>query len=406
MRSLTFTSAAVLITPSSDSTCAHNKPSTLSNNVTSKHPKTPSIRKPLPAGNTLVRNNILFKRPLSTPLKPIDPLLSAKTLSLLNKSIRNSLSASTIAGYSLALSRFLDFCNQENIPPELRFPANEFVLSAFAASNAGLLSGNTVCKYISALKAWHVLHDVEWKGGSRLNFVLNGVKNLTPLSSRRLPRPPVNIKMLSSLIIKLDRHDPLDAAVAAAASVAFWGQCRLGELMASSRTDASTSSRPSRRDLSTKSPYRHSSSYALFLPQTKTKRRGDSITLVSQIGSSDPLSLLRNHLQVNDLPPSSPLFAYLTSHGSYSLTKRQFIDRCNDIWSKLGYPHTTGHSFRIGGTTELLLSGVPPDVVKTMGRWSSDSFLRYWRSLEDLAPLYAKNVQRSNHSRSPLALNA
>ncbi|KIK74200.1 hypothetical protein PAXRUDRAFT_176435 [Paxillus rubicundulus Ve08.2h10] len=33
-----------------------------------------------------------------------------------------------------------------------------------------------------------------------------------------------------------------------------------------------------------------------------------------------------------------------------------------------------GHSFQIGGTTELLVTGVPPDVIKVLGWWSSDAF--------------------------------
>jgi hypothetical protein len=390
MRSLTSTSAAILYHPP-DITRSCNDPSLLANSSSKKHPKTIPLKSFPTKAQT--RRSLLFKPPL--PPSSINLSLSAKTLNLLDKTLQNSLSASTISGYSLALTRFLKFCNLENIPLELRFPANEFVLCAFAASNAGQVSGNTVCKYISALKAWHILHDVDWKGGLRLNFILNGVKNLTPLSSRRPPRPPVNITMLLSLIDALNLCDPLDATVAAAASVAFWGQCHLGKLLSSSRTDSSTSSRPSRQNLSTKSPYQQSSSYTLFLPQTKTKRHGESVTLVSQLGSSDPLHLLQNHLQVNHLGSSFPLFAYKTPHGSHILTKRQFIIRCNNVWSKLGYPHTTGHCFRIGGTTELLLSGVPPDVVKAMGRWSSDSFLRYWRSLEDLAPRYAKNLHRS-----------
>ena len=64
----------------------------------------------------------------------------------------------------------------------------------------------------------------------------------------------------------------------------------------------------------------------------------------------------------------------------------------DEIWGSAGYPRLTGHSFRIGGTTELLLNGVPTDVVKAMGRWSSDAFLRYWRSLEELAPQYVENL--------------
>ncbi|KAF8573516.1 hypothetical protein K439DRAFT_1250648, partial [Ramaria rubella] len=63
------------------------------------------------------------------------------------------------------------------------------------------------------------------------------------------------------------------------------------------------------------------------------------------------------------------------------LTCSAFLNRCNQIWTAQGYPRSTGHSFRIGGTMELLLTGVHPDVVKAMGQWSSDSFLVYWRSL-------------------------
>ncbi|KAF9218783.1 hypothetical protein BS17DRAFT_642718, partial [Gyrodon lividus] len=61
------------------------------------------------------------------------------------------------------------------------------------------------------------------------------------------------------------------------------------------------------------------------------------------------------------------------------LTQKKFLARCNSIWTSKGIPVSAGHSFRIGGTTELLLAGVPPDIVKALGRWSSDAFLCYWR---------------------------
>ncbi|KIK32047.1 hypothetical protein CY34DRAFT_40586, partial [Suillus luteus UH-Slu-Lm8-n1] len=69
------------------------------------------------------------------------------------------------------------------------------------------------------------------------------------------------------------------------------------------------------------------------------------------------------------------------------LTKRKFLLVCNSVWGAHGLPRISGHCFRIGGTTELLLRNVPPHIVKVMGRWSSDSFLRYWRNLEHIAPL-------------------
>jgi hypothetical protein len=47
----------------------------------------------------------------------------------------------------------------------------------------------------------------------------------------------------------------------------------------------------------------------------------------------------------------------------------------------------------------LLIAGTPPDVVKATGRWSSESFLRYWRSLDALAPRYIRNLHIFRHRR-------
>jgi hypothetical protein len=65
-----------------------------------------------------------------------------------------------------------------------------------------------------------------------------------------------------------------------------------------------------------------------------------------------------------------------------------------------GISRITGHSFRIGGTTELLRRGVPPDVVKMAGRWSSDSFLRYWRKKEDILPQHVEDIVISHRPRA------
>lgn len=68
------------------------------------------------------------------------------------------------------------------------------------------------------------------------------------------------------------------------------------------------------------------------------------------------------------------------------LTKSCFLWCCNEIWHPLGYPHTTSYCFRIGSTTEHLIAGTPPDVIKATVHWSSNSFIQYWRSLNDIAP--------------------
>ena len=200
--------------------------------------------------------------------------------------------------------------------------------------------------------------------------MLNGVDNLSPSSSRCSPRPPINLKMLKQLVSCLDLGSPLDAAVAACTVVAFWGQCQLG---------LSSTPLPLRSDLR-KPVQGNSQSYTLHFPRTKTHCRGEEIALVSQHNPIDPISLLNNHLLVNPIPLNEPIFSFSSPSKLLILMKPVFLQQCNVIWCSFSYPHTTGHCFHIGGTTELLISGVSPEVVKATGRWSSDSFFRYWRS--------------------------
>lgn len=222
-------------------------------------------------------------------------------------------------------------------------------------------------------------------------------RNLAPESSKRRPRPPINAAMLRALFDGLDFKSPRDVAVFAAACVAFWGQCRLGEILPLSSTKAACAYRPTRAHVSRS--HRNSRSTKLRLPRTKTHVSGEDVVLVAQNNPIDPEVALNTHLKVNQLPNSVPLFAYRTQTGFRILTRAKFLERCNAIWKAAGYPRTTGHSFRIGGTTELLLAGVAPDVVKAMGRWSSDAFHKYWRSLEDLVPLHASNIDFRSSSR-------
>jgi hypothetical protein len=352
------------------------------------HPYHPDAR--LPANVLLTPPSPSFNSPSHR--------FSSQIQNSITQALENGWAKSTLAGYSQHVTHFLAFCKQEEVPAALQFPADEFVLCAYAASDAGRVSASTIQNRLSGLKAWHNAHGATWNGGLRLQVVINGAKNLAPSSSKKPPRPPITVAMLQRLFDGLDLTKPLDAAVAACALLAFWGQCRLGELLSTSALDLSTTSKPAR------SHFNHSTrsigSHTLALPRTKTNRNGEKVVLVPRSDSLDPISHVRSHLATSTLPSNLPLLAYSTPSGPRMLTKATFLARCNQVWMASGYPRTTGHSFRIGGTTELLTSGVPPDVVKSMGRWSSDSFLRYWRDLETIAPLHARNAYRKKPGRS------
>jgi hypothetical protein len=316
--------------------------------------------------------------------------LSSQAKEQVTRAIQDGWANTTLRRYTGTIKQFIHFCDTERVPDHLRFPSDEFVLCAFAASSLGKHAGGTPRSRISALKAWHLAHNAEWKGSARLQFVLNGVHNRAPNSSRRPPRPPVSARMLSQLVETLDLNSPMDAAIAACAATAFWGQCRLGELLPVSSSPFLAPPLPTRSDF--KRSLRDPRSCILFLPCTKTHRHGQEIVLVDQHPPINPITLLKNHFRVNNIRGNVPIFSFHSPDGFVLLHKNLFLRRCNTIWSILGYPKTTGHCFRIGGTTELLAAGVPPDIVRTTGRWSSESFLRYWRSLDIIAPRHIRNI--------------
>lgn len=320
---------------------------------------------------------------------------------MVNIALGRAWADSTLEKYRNSLSHFHAFCDKEHVPSSLRLPASEFLLCAFAASSAGVLAGSTVSGKLAAVRAWHIINNKDYKGGTRLSYVIKGVENMAPGSSSLPPRQPITADMLRLLYEHLDMTNPFDASVYAAAVVGFWCQCRLGEILSSTERSFDPRFVPCVSNL--RLPCTSAGSRILHLPWTKVAgHKGEDCFVGRQHGRTDPIAALDHQMLVNAPSHGEPLFCYsIASGGRLALTRRKFMKRCNEIWGRFGLPRSTGHSFRIGGTTELLLAGVPPDVVRMMGRWSSDAFLRYWCSLDLIAPLHAELLHCPN-PRKPL----
>jgi hypothetical protein len=112
-----------------------------------------------------------------------------------------------------------------------------------------------------------------------------------------------------------------------------------------------------------------------------------------------PVAALKNHITVNNsIPGSFALFAYKTNSGEpKNLTKQEFLSFVTNIWSAARLAHVLGHSFRIGGAVELLLAGVPPEVVAAIGGWTSLAFLLYWRHMEEILPMSTSKAYNKSH---------
>ncbi|KZW01022.1 DNA breaking-rejoining enzyme [Exidia glandulosa HHB12029] len=297
-----------------------------------------------------------------------------------------ALARGTTTNYEAGLRHFEAWCRSERVPFSREVAVSEPIACAYAASQAGWCAGGTARSRLAALKFWHERQGLPWVSSARLTRILKSVQLAAPPSSRKDARPPVTEAMLDEALHALDPVRPFDVCVAAAMLTMFWCQLRGGEIVSNSRTYDFTAL-PSVKCLRLRHDAGGDASRmtsALWLPRTKTDREGVWIWIAKHW--NDPSHAIRDHIARSKLRPDDPLFAYRhdTSNMLVALTKAAFIGRLNEIWEPLRIPRITIHSFRIGGTTALLRAGVDPEVVKVAGRWKSDSFLRYWRALDNI----------------------
>ncbi|KAJ3710039.1 hypothetical protein C8R42DRAFT_649027 [Lentinula raphanica] len=250
---------------------------------------------------------------------------------------------------------FLLFATKRGLGPQDVSPPTEQLICEFAVLFAGKVAGATARTYISAVKKWVIRRGLAWKGGPRLDQ---------------------------------EGDEGFRRCRNAAAVLLFFGQMRAIEALPhSSSINAYPTFLPRVRDLAEPNG---NGARVLHLPKTKTQQvRGEKVVVTPNRMEVDPVRALRKHLEANKLGPGDPLFAFRNKDGGLDVLLRSaFLRTCNETWSTHGIPRITGHCFRIGGTTHYLLAGISPDVVKTLGRWRSDAFLRYWRNLDQLATIH------------------
>ncbi|CAD6901931.1 unnamed protein product, partial [Tilletia laevis] len=285
----------------------------------------------------------------------------------------------TLEGYGCGVNRFVSWCVARGVPERERRPASEDLLCRFIASLAGTVTGQYIGKIISAIGAWHKMHGAPWtfQPGSRLSLVLRGAVNVTPASLRRPRRAPYTPEHLRALFAHLDLNEPKDAAVWACALTAFWALARIGEVTTPTQKDFNTAVHVTRAGFvdGGEGPG------ALSLPWTKTTRSaGATISLHRHAHDLCPVAAVRAHFLVNPAPSHAALFAYRQRGRIVPLSRSVLLTRLSVAAKAAGVPVLHGHSFRIGGCTELLLRGTAIEDVKAHGRWRSDAWTTYVRN--------------------------
>lgn len=283
--------------------------------------------------------------------------------------------------YGAGLLVFHVFCDERNIPEAQRCPIDTQTLLNFVSSCAGSYSGKTLANYVYAIKAWHTLHGQAWNiQQDELKAMLDGASELMPNSSKHSKREPFTVKFILEIRKHLNLSAPLDASVFACLTSTFYALCRTGELTVKSLKVFDSVKHVKRSNVEMDVEDRNERKVTrIFLPRMKVAVAGEEVCWAQQQDLSDPKNALLNHFSVNDPSQDSHLFAWRHKNGMRPLTRFEFWKRISGIVKRAKLGDLKGHGLRIGGTLEYLLRGVPFDVVKTMGRWSSEAFTIYLR---------------------------
>ncbi|KAJ7455407.1 hypothetical protein FB451DRAFT_1277716 [Mycena latifolia] len=271
-------------------------------------------------------------------------------------------------------------------------PASRLLLAAFVADAIGTCTGSCIRNWLSGLHLWHTYNDAPWHGDEGWLPELRKSAEKAGVSFKRPPRGPITRAHLRAFRASLDISSPFGAAAWSVALAGFWGCRRLGELLIRSAAKFSPLRDTCRSTRVSRSLTGGRAVRGIHLVWTKTTQTLGGECFLTQVRGVDadlcPVAAFDNHERVNhDPPPDTPLFAYRSPSGWAHLTKDVFLRASSTVFKTAQLDLVFGHSYRIGGSLELLSAGVAPEVIMKLGGWTSLCFLIYWRRLEQILPL-------------------
>ncbi|KAF9007756.1 hypothetical protein BDZ89DRAFT_1144413 [Hymenopellis radicata] len=218
--------------------------------------------------------------------------------------LSHSLAESTLQSYATGLLVFHVFCDTRTTPEDQRAPASPDLISIWLSTIAGSYSGAAVKNYLYGVRAWHIIHGVDWHiKKPELDALVRAAEKLQPSSSKRKKREPYTIAFMEAVIAKLDATLPLDAAVIACLTTSFYSAARLGEFTVPRLEDFHPSKYVKVSDMRHARDRNGFETTVFHIPRTKAEPvNGEDVYWARQTGTTDPESTLRNHLHVNAPP--------------------------------------------------------------------------------------------------------
>ena len=322
-------------------------------------------------------------------------MLSSLALSRCNKTMDN---------YNIALNhakRIQALTGLDMKPP---FTADKLALFVAFMQQERDVEANTINSYLRGLRFWQNASGfpVQTLMNPMIAAMIKGHSNklkvLVDTGARRKPkRRAITFPMLAWFRCFIENKANLGEvdkkAIITAATCAFYGSFRMGELLSSSATTFDQSCVLLVKDVkfipAESRPGVSRDMFSLHVKSPKILRvaAGDAVPLFSfphspDTFSFDPVSELTEYLDVlvkhDMLASDKPLFR-LSSRNC--LTKTYMNKLLKEAFQPLLLPHESvlGHSFRAGLSSHLKAWGFSEADIMGQGRWQSEAYIRYCR---------------------------
>ena len=237
---------------------------------------------------------------------------------------------------------------------------------------------STIQSYLSAISFGHKIRGFQDPQDSfLLNKFMIGIKRMSTASDQLQPITVQRLTELIGLVETLRTTSYIKKLLKAVFSLLYHGCLRISELAKSGRADHALRHHQAKYQFSF--PRGKPTSVTLHLNSFKHSKEPVKIKIMS---SSDPMicpvQLLDNFQNIR------PHSTYLFCEQNGNPISRSFVVRwLNKLVAKSSFANLkiNTHSLRIGRTTDLALAGASDAYIRQAGRWSSNAYLKYIRSV-------------------------
>ena len=280
----------------------------------------------------------------------------------------------------------------------------ELVHFTLACASDGL-KATTVRNYISQVKKAHALNNIPWNLDTTLsNAIVRGLENTTDPTRKRIAITPRMLISFKEKIFESRKTWPRHDRRALWALIAWlWsGSFRCSELLAPTLTGyigEQTFTWQNMKENAGKIDGSMMRWFTVTLVKPKEHRAGKAgvnIELFNIVAPWNPVEAmdLFRKANIHGEKPGLPVFRWASGVNITGSFLNKFIKNCGIALDE--YPdgvYLGTHSFRAGIVSLMGAMGCEESLIKSIGRWGGDSWLRYAKSGRSIRKSDQMNIQ-------------